>query len=402
MNKRILTILLSAALLFSVSCVSVYAEETDTPAETEGVTEVITEVTTEETTEPSTEEVTEPIETEAVETEPVETSTEESTESATEEVTLPVKTPSPEKYAEFVSKVDAYANTGYTPTVSYTSDSVMAQGVYLAPYTDTLKLEVGFVITLDLPIGVAVYDDPTTPVIEGIRVNGATITDLKVPFDLDNPQSYIVEIRLVYSDGIAGTIAKISNGDFDWETILNEPLLMLQMLYYIIAALSIIVGGLGLSSSKKKKVKTADDIAALVDARVKEGCVLFSTQYADLLKTNMLPIFNTVVDTNKAVVKAITLSTSKSKEAPVALLDLFKDVSNVDVEEAIENARQEVLKNIADTDAKRAAIREVLTKIAQGTYQEVHNAEKRSQSPDSSGPERAKETSKTDEVQSIF
>lgn len=321
--------------------------------------------------------------------------------------TEPADTPStggilsPTPYNIFMAQVEAYSTAGYENTLSYSPDSVISQGVSLNTYTDTVKLELGFIISTDLPIGVEIYDDPSTPIIEGIRVNGETVTDLKVPINLIIPEDYFVDVRLVYSDGLAGTIAKISNGEFDWNTILEEPLLAMQLLYYVIAALSIIIGGFGIATSKRKKVKTADEIASQVDARVKEGCEIFAIQYADLLKSNMLPVFNTVVDTNKAVVKAITLSTSKSKEAPVALLDVLKAISDVDVEKDIDNARQEVLKNIANTDAKRAAMRATLATIAQGTYQEVHDA---NPSPSQSGhqSQTTQKTSEADEIKSVF
>lgn len=350
MNKKIFSILLSILFLVSVYTFGAYAEDT----------------------------------------EPVSESTENaiSTSSA---------------YSEFVAKVEAYASTGYSKSVVYTSDSVKSQGVILEPYTDTVKFETGFTIKTDLDLGIEIYDDPTTNVIEGVRVNGQEITSYVVPIDLNNPQNYIVDVRLVYSDGLAGTVAKISEGNFDWETVMQEPLLAMQILYYAIAALSVIIGGLGALSSKKKKVKTADEIAAKVDARVQEGCETFAVAYSAVLKENLLPIFHTMVDTNKAVVKAITLSTSKNKEAPVALLDLLKDVSDVDVEKAIDDAREEVLKNIANTDAKRAAVRNVLSHIADGTYQEVQNVkEPKSVSESKSEPQASETVTETDETKSIF
>lgn len=363
MNK-LLAILLSVLFIVNVLCISAYAEE-------ELTTEVVEDTES---------------------TEDVETVPEE-----------PVVGAEPSAYDKFVAKVEAYASTGYEPTVAYTSDSVASQGVLLEPFADTLKFEVGFTIKTDLPSGVEIYDDPTTPIIEGIRVNGAEISDYRVAIDLDTPKSYLVEVRLVYSEGLTGTIAKISSGDFDWRTIMEEPLLAMQVLYYAIAALSLIIGGIGAASSKKKKVKTANDIAAIVDARVKEGCEAFAIQYTDLLKSNMLPVFNTVVDTNKAVVKAITISTSKTKEAPIALLDVLKGISDVDVEKAIDDARQEVLKNIADTDAKRAAIQDVLSHIASGTYQEVQNVERFEQNAEpQSEPEVVEETSTSVETKSVF
>ena len=325
----------------------------------------------------------------------------EDTEAVSESTENAISTSS--AYSEFVAKVEAYASTGYSKSVVYTSDSVKSQGISLEPYTDTVKFETGFTIKEVLDLGIEIYDDPTTDVIEGIRVNGQEVTSYTIPIDLNNPQNYIVDVRLVYSEGFSGTIAKISDGKFDWETIMQEPLLAMQILYYAIAALSIIIGGTGALSSKKKKVKTADEIAAKVDARVQEGCETFAVAYSAVLKENLLPIFHTMVDTNKAVVKAITLSTSKSKEAPVALLDLLKDVSDVDVEKAIDDAREEVLKNIANTDAKRAAVRNVLSHIADGTYQEVHDVkESKPISEPESKPQASKTITEADETKSVF
>jgi hypothetical protein len=304
-------------------------------------------------------------------------------------------------YTKFISKLNEYASLGYTTNVKYTPDSVRNNGVLLEPYTDTLNLEAGFIIVSDLDAGVKIYDDPSTEIIDGIRVNGNTITSYKVPIDLDNPQHYIVNVKLDYADGILGSLAKISDGKFDWEVLMEEPVLLIQAGYYLIAAISLIVGGLGVATSKRKKVKTADEIACKVDERVHEGCETFAVAYSDVLKENLLPIFHEMVATNQAVIKAITLSTSKNKEAPVALLDVLKQVSDVDVEKAIDEAREDVLRNIALTDAKRAAIHNVLTHIADGTYQEVHNVAE-SKQPQTKLSQTTKDTSQNDETQSLF
>lgn len=350
MNKKVLSILLSVLFLISVFTLGTYAENTESVSES---TETVANISS--------------------------------------------------AYSEFVAKVEAYASTGYSHSIIYTSDSVKSQGVWLESYMDTVKFETGYIIKTDLDLGIKIYDDPATDVIEGVRVNGREITSYTVPIDLDTPQNYLVEVRLVYAEGLTGTIAKISDGNFDWETLMQEPLLAMQILYYAIAALSIIIGGLGALASKKKKVKTADDIAAKVDARVQEGCETFAVAYSAVLKENLLPIFHTMVDTNKAVVKAIALSTSKNKEAPIALLDLLKDVSDVDVEKAIDDAREEVVKNIANTDAKRAAVRDVLSHIADGTYQEVHHVEKSKPISELKPEPEASETiTEADETKSVF
>lgn len=328
----------------------------------------------------------------------------------TVEVPEATDTTTPTAYEEFVAKVEAYASTGYEPTIVYTSDSVHSHGVLLDPYIDTLKFEMGCNISVDLPMGIVVYDDPTTNIIEGIRVNGAEITSYAFPVDLDNPQTYIVEVRLVYADGLTGTLAKISNGEFDFKTIFEEPLLALQAGYYILAAFSLIVGGLGMASSKKKKIKSAEDIANLVavraesistqaDLKLEEARANMLEQCTYFLENSLLPVFNTIVDANKTVTKAIALSNSKSKEAPIALLDTLKNVSDIDTEKVIEDAKQEFLKHMADADEKRNQMRQILANIAQGTYQEVHHAETDTPKPEQ---EPVPKNTEPDEPQSVF
>lgn len=305
-----------------------------------------------------------------------------------------------EDYDTFLSKLETYTSTGFSNCVVYTVESVRNAGITLNPYTDYVKLETGFIITPCLDLGVAVYDNPSTDVIEGIRVNGATVTSYTIPVDLDNLQNYTVEVKLVYTDGILGTLAKISDGKFDWNTFMEEPLLLMQGLYYILAAISVVTGSFTMLISKRKRVKTSEEIALKVDERIHEGCETLSVAYASVLQDNLLPLLNTVVETNQAVIKAVTLSTSKSKEAPVALLDVLRAVSDVNIEQDIEHARQEVLKNIEDTDIKRVAIREALSRIAKGTYQEVHYENDTQHVPKPAA--EVSDLSETSETKSVF
>lgn len=310
---------------------------------------------------------------------------------------------SDEAYDVFVSKLEKYTSTGFSNRIVYTVESVRNKGVTLNPYTDYVKFETGFTITPCLDLGISIYDDPSTDIIEGIRVNGSTVTSYTVPIDLDNLQNYTVEIRLVYSEGVLGTLAKISDGNFNWNTLIEEPLLLMQGLYYILAVISVLAGSFTMLISKRKRVKTSDEIASKVDERVHEGCETLSVAYASVLQDNLLPLLNTVVETNQAVIKAVTLSTSKSKEAPVALLDVLKNVSDVNIEQDIEHARQEVLKNIEDTDIKRAAIREALSHIANGTYQEVHREDGTQHIPKPTAESSdLSDSSETSETKSVF
>lgn len=275
-------------------------------------------------------------------------------------------------YEAFYAQIEQFANSGYDVYVNYTSDSVCDYGIVVDPDVDILAYTVSLKInTSYLPSGVEIYDDPATDIIDGIRIDGAEITSYTVPIDLSVPRDITVAVKLVYSDGVLGTLAMISDGNYDWSVLLQDPLILMQGAYYFIAALSLIISAIAAFKAKKKKVKTAEEIAAQVDAKVKEGCDNMSLLTAELLQQMFLPIFTEAVNSNKSVVKALTLSTSKNKEAPVALLDLLKEVSDVDTTKIIEEARESVLKNIADVDAKRELTRNILSQIATGTYQEV-------------------------------
>jgi hypothetical protein len=284
----------------------------------------------------------------------------------------------------------------YDCNVVYTPDSVRNKGVWLEPWADTLRGTVGFTISTDLDFGTEIYDDPETDYIDGIRINGEVVTSKVYTIPLDNPQDYIVDVKIVYMESLAGDIARISDGTYDWAKLLENPIVIMQIIYYAIAAISIIVGGIGALCAKKKKVKSADDIASAVQVQVSAGIDAFAIQFADMLKDQLLPIIQNSVDTNKSVVKAVALSTSKSKEAPVALLDTLKEISDVDTERMIEEARQAVLNHIANTDAQRANVRSTLEHIANGTYQEVHNVEKSTEAGLAQAP------SKEDEAKSVF
>lgn len=274
-------------------------------------------------------------------------------------------------YDALYAQIKRFADSGYEVRVVYTSDSVRTSGLIVEPYVDALKLDVGVKISSNLESGVKIYDDPSTEIIDGIRIDGAEITTYTPSLDFSKSQDIVVAVKLVYTDDLFGTFAKVSDGNYNYAELLQDPLMLIQILYYGIAAISLIVGGLGVLFSKKKKVKSADEIASKVEAKAKAGYDELKVLVAEVLQNQLAPILNSAVNSNKAVVKAITLSTSKSKEAPVALLDILQQVSDIDTSKIIDEAREQVLKNIADVDAKRELTRTILSQIANGTYQEV-------------------------------
>ena len=280
----------------------------------------------------------------------------------------------------------------YDVNLTYTPDSVRAEGIWLEPWTDAVKQSAGFKISSDIAFGVEIYDDPATTIIDGIRINGQEVSSLVYTFDLDNPSDTLVEVRLVYSENLLGDIAKMSDGTYNWTELIENPVMLMQLAYYVLAALSIIISSFAALSSKKKKVKTANEIADAVDARVQAGVEAFATQYSEYLKESLLPVISQMVETNKTVVKAITLSTSKAKEAPIALLDVLQEVSDVDAAKLIDEARASVLKNMSESEKKRAAMQAALHNISTpDTTREVSNdVSKENNTPEGSEENEAK------------
>lgn len=282
--------------------------------------------------------------------------------------------------AEFVDKCGDQGKS----TIIYTSDSIRTKGVTLEPYFDILTRDAGFKIVINPDFGIEVYDDVSTDYIDGIRVNGHTIDDLTVHFDLDTPTAYTVEVRLVYKEGILGDLAKISDDNYDWSKLLENPVALLMGLYYLFAIGSIVVASVAALCSKKHKVKSANDIAELVDERASAAMLELRDRFCDILDTKFLPMLTGIVNTNQSVVKAITLSTSKDHNAPLALLDTLNEVSGTDVAKVIEDAKTAIRASTAsaqDHKEKTLDALRAMKNAAKDIASEVTNVKKEDDTP---------------------
>lgn len=251
--------------------------------------------------------------------------------------------------------------------VKYTEDSTAASGVYWDTSVDVLSKQVYLTITVDLPMGHVIYDDPNTPHIDGIRLNNDVITSYKVPIDYTQDVDYEIAVRTVYAEGVTGALAQMADGTFDWVTLLENPIGLLTAGYYILATLSVIIGIFAVLFGKSKKVKSADEISKKVQDTSEAAAM-------KVMEEKVVPIVTAFQSTAQALVKAFALTTSKSKEAPSALLDVLQKVSNTDAESAIEEAKKLIEQNRATADAELQRTREVLNNIAQ-TNQEVKSNE---------------------------
>lgn len=247
--------------------------------------------------------------------------------------------------------------------IIYTSDSVLQCGVYADSDIDVLNQQLLFVIDADLPSGYVVYDDPETDYIDGIRLNGNTVKSYRVPIDYTQDVNFELIVKVVYAEGFTGTLAQMSDGTYNWAQLLENPIGLIMALYYILATVSVVVGIFALWKGKSKKVKTSDEISKSVTEAAHSTAV-------KTIEEQVLPVVTSFQNTAQALVKAFALTTSKSKEAPTALLDVLQTVSSTDAVAAIEQAKATIANDRAAADAARQETLEKLQSIAQ-TIQEV-------------------------------
>lgn len=271
---------------------------------------------------------------------------------------------------EFQDTVQTWVATGMdAPRVNYTYDSVRTSGISAEPFADALTQTVGIQIYTNLDLGIRIYDDPDTEEIDGIRVNGKTVTSLKAVLD-ELPSEVVIDVRLDYREGLVGDLARMSDGTYDWTKILANPLALFAVLYYLIASAVLLISSITAATSRKKKIKNANEIAQAVDSRAQETDAYLLETVNDFLDNQIAPIMNTFVGVSQQLVKAMTLTAFKSKDAPIALLDTLQSVATVDVNGLIEQAKQSVLEADKKAAEHRANTLNLLNTIATANYRE--------------------------------
>lgn len=258
---------------------------------------------------------------------------------------------------------ETFTAPSYTVHIKYAEDSSAINGMSYETYIDPATLAVSFKIVEDLSIGHVIYDDPATPYIDGIRVNGSAIDTLNVP--VEDGTAYEVVIRTVYEDNLLGDFAKLIDGKFDIRTILENPVTLFMAVYYILAICSIVFATFATVVSKDKSVKTADEIASKVEASAEDAVVTVRTEVLDAVLNEVKPMLQTIVDDVKNIVTAVTLSTSNNKDAPIAMLEtLQKSAESSDLNGLIDDIRKNVSESISKKVEAKAANLEALRAIA--------------------------------------
>ena len=256
-------------------------------------------------------------------------------------------------------------------TFKYTSDSVVKEGMTYKLYDDPISEQSGIELVPDFGIGYTIVDDPETEIIDGIRINGQEVTSLRIPITEDTVvKTYEVSVKTVYQEGASGSIAQILDGTFDYTQLLTNPVIVFQLIYWVCMAVTGLFGIATLSKSKGQKVKTSDEIAS----KITENMDLFKGNIiqtvTDIVKAEILPLAEASVKSGQDAVKSVLLSNSKSKDAPLALLDVFKDSEGIDVKDIVDAVCKEYLAAKSVNDQNHADNSNALLKIASNVIQE--------------------------------
>ena len=269
----------------------------------------------------------------------------------------------------------ALALTPVSPTIQFTSDSVYTKNNILSyeiveHYTEE---EIPTLISKDLVLkenhllGYTIYDVKETEYIDGLKIDGQFVFDWKVS-DFDDTKDHLIQIKTFYTEDAAGILVAAKDGD--WSLLLANPLVIFQIIYYVLAAISLIIGGFGLLKSKKSKVKTSEEIAGEV------------SKQADLAKEHIIattialitPLFKKLNSQNSDIIKALVMSKSQNNNDTLALLDLLKNAqSGEDLTELVERIKKEAEEAFAKSaTAKKEAI-ETIDAIADGVFKETED-----------------------------
>lgn len=269
-------------------------------------------------------------------------------------------------------------NTSHTSSLDdvefifvYTSDSVVKDGLTYQTYSDPISKQSGIELVPNFGVGYVIYDNPETEIIDGIRINDAETTSLRIPISEDTEVfTYTIAIKTVYAEGASGTLAQILDGTFDYSQLLTNPVVIFQLIYWVVMAITAVVGFGVAIKSKGAKVKTSDEIASKVSEQSDEFRAQLIDAVTNMVKSEILPLAQASVNSGKEAVKAILLSTSKSKEAPSALLDVFAESSSIDITNLVDEVRETLTQTTEAREANRTANMTALHNIANHVIQE--------------------------------
>ena len=281
----------------------------------------------------------------------------------------------PEHISQFLKDMESN-NTDCK--IEFTSDSADRINIYYEVGYDELKEQLYFEIISNLPSGYAIYDVPETPYLDGIKVNGEFLATASLPYKVyltDPALSYTVIVKTVYSDGMLGTLAKIQDGRATILDLFESPAILFQSLYYVAAIASVIFGIIIAARGKKYKAKTSNEIANGTANAVAEATAKTKTELIDVVSSEVIgkivPLIEACLSSNQNIVKAIAVSNSKAKDAPLTILDILNDNSKINISDIIDDLKQHITTKLNLDEEKHSNALNIVHAIAENITEKL-------------------------------
>lgn len=265
--------------------------------------------------------------------------------------------------------------TPTTPTINYTADSAVKEGVSLERHT-TEAGDTEYNIIVDLPFGYKIYDNPDTQYIDGLKINGRWLESYEnVYFRADEDT---LTVKTVYANDFTGTLAQMQDGTFDWWSLLSTPIGIVASVFSGTSIASMLGLAINIIRSKKLKVKDANEIAAESKKVAKEAAekqnAMTQTTLKEFLEGVLIPIVSEIRTEMRDVIKAVAISNSKQKDAPLAILEMLEnDTSDEKVKTVIAEARSKFQESLEKEQQSKAAMVKQIDAIAAKTSKVMDN-----------------------------
>lgn len=271
--------------------------------------------------------------------------------------TTPVETPTSSEIVEEVPSTPS--NVPTTTVIEYTKDSVIDNVVTLVPRINEDQT-IDLLLEIDLPFGYVIYDDKDTNYIEGILVNETYLTDYVI-VNYDSTQNYTIIVKTAYAPDITGELAKLQDGD--WSLVFQNPLTTIQIIYYVLATIILIITFVITKKDSKKKLKNAEDVASASEKITEENTQKMMTASLEILSKTIAPVLSKLETANSTIIKALALLASNSKEAPLQILNLLESfVQGSDMTSLVEEIKANILTKLeADKEAKQKVLKALET-----------------------------------------
>ena len=248
------------------------------------------------------------------------------------------------------------------PTVNFTEGSTYDGNKIL---TVDVKEEYDGTHTLNLTenyvFGHEIYDNPETDYIDGIKIDGEYATAWTIHhWDIDTPHN--IEVKTVYTDDFAGALARAKAGDYS--EIMKNPIMYVQMFYYLLNTASIIISIIALRAFKKNNKQVATEIDEKVVDRVNTGIDNIVSLVDTALDKFGTVVVNEIHKEYQAIIKAQILSHSGKDEDVVTLLNLLNNVSTENIPEKISEIKDVILEQIKTKKISKQTALDTISKIS--------------------------------------